>query len=171
MSASFRIFHISDLHIHNEILADPNTFLKGLNGHNIDVWGAFRKHFIGRQKLSDADSICVVTGDLSSQGSVRGLTFAKQFILSDPASQISSEMGLQLPKEKVFIVPGNHDSYNDRLVGKNSLQNYREVFGVNDAFPMTATVAVNGRELSLIGFDSSYLRAHISPQKNSGGEL
>lgn len=162
-----KLFHISDCHIDKEIIPEPQKFIEGLNGHNIEVWGAFQKHFQERTK-DLKDYTVIITGDISAQGSIDSLQLAKNFLVKDDTSEISKKLGLNIPEKNLFIIPGNHDSFNDRLLGRNSLKNYKEIFGVNDFFPITNTFNHNGGTVALIGFDSTYLRKSASIVKKLG---
>ncbi len=162
-----KIFHLSDLHIDIELLPKQN-FFEGLRGHNIEVWGAFRKHFKLRQENTIGNYICAITGDLSKKGDIKSFNLAKQFLFENNNSEITDEIGLKLPKEKVILIPGNHDSYNSKILGKNSLVNFNESFGIFDPYPITKFIEHDGFSISIIAFDSTYLKNAYTLAKKLG---
>jgi Icc-related predicted phosphoesterase len=162
-----KIFHLSDLHIDIELLPKLNI-IEGFRGHNIEVWGAFRKHFKERQKEANENYICAITGDISSFGGLKSFNLAKQFIFDGDKSEIADEVGLKLPKDKVILIPGNHDSYNNKILGKNSLKNFNETFRIFEPYPITKVIEKEGFSISIIAFESSYLKNTYSPAKKLG---
>lgn len=105
--------HISDLHIaelNEPGIEDKNeriekTWLKARDDKdNDDYIGEFCKSVKEKISIDDPDYYLLVSGDIADSSSETEYEFAKKFL-----EQIHNE--LKIDKEKILIVPGNHDVY------------------------------------------------------------
>ena len=79
---------------------------------------------------------------------------------------------MQLPENKFFIIPGNHDSYTKHfLFNKNNLSKYKEAFNVKEKFPLTKSLNFGDTNIGIVGFDSTYLKMSKDPVKKLGHGL
>jgi len=98
MSKPIHILHLTDLHLNNDVIEDFELMLK--NPLIKDI----------KQRISnDTIDFVFITGDIIDKGGVdlggtyEGLTIAKEKVIDIIAIE------LNLDKETIFIVPGNHD--------------------------------------------------------------
>ncbi|MBI2469653.1 MAG: metallophosphoesterase [Planctomycetes bacterium] len=163
-----RIFHLSDLHIDKVALPDQHRFFRGLEGHNIEVWRAFRTHFLSRLKETNDDYFIIVTGDLTATGHPDCFELCTELLFNKPTSTLSKEIGLRLPNEKFLIIPGNHDSYGGKVALENTLTAFNGHFHPSAEYPITISLKVGGLEIAVIGFDSTYTNNGYTLPKKLG---
>ncbi len=167
-----KIFHLSDLHIDRIALPDQHRFLPGLEGHNIEVWRAFRLHFLSRLRDIKDDFLIIVTGDLTATGHPDCFALCTELLFNKPTSTLSKEIGLQLPREKFLIIPGNHDSYGGRIALKNTLKTFNGHFHASGEYPITASLTIGDLKIGIIGFDSTYTdNSYTLPKKLGRGKI
>ncbi|HEX5339009.1 MAG TPA: metallophosphoesterase, partial [Gallionella sp.] len=96
-----KIVHISDLHVSNEMhhQAESTHSLELLKGIQL----------ICQEEMPD---YLVVTGDITDLGDGQSLVNAREWIFNTVPIGGGERIGLQLPPEKVFLIPGNHDAFN-----------------------------------------------------------
>jgi 3',5'-cyclic AMP phosphodiesterase CpdA len=118
-----RIAHLSDLHLLDLVGAVPFRILnKRLSGYlNIRARrGAIHRPALAKAtaraiKTSGADHVAI-TGDVSNLSLEREFAMVRRFLEED----------LELPPDRVSLVPGNHDAY---TAGAFLTQRFRQYFG------------------------------------------
>jgi len=118
------ILHISDLHVAGDLFSPVSGLTRS---HDPDLFVALDRYW----QTQPADYV-VATGDISTDGQVKSLEAAKQFLhASTPHPGTSAAVGFRLPsRDKLFMVPGNHDRYGGRFLPINrQITNFETVFG------------------------------------------
>jgi predicted phosphohydrolase len=166
----FTVFHISDLHFG----ADPSGVdspieqlekkIKGLEGHDIGIWTAFKDHLLSRIKQTESDYRICVTGDISRFGRIESFEVAKELFFDESKTDLSKFFGLKLNSDKFIIVPGNHDSYDHSISKKNNLMAFNWQFHPSvREYPIKQNVNINNINYLFFTLDSTY--------KKNGGNL
>ncbi len=127
MGANFRILHFSDLHFSNGRDCQASN-----HSHSIDMCSAISS-FV--KNNNDFDKV-IISGDISDGGDRESLLTAHDWIMHDMGIGAKERIGLRLNDnpQKLGIVPGNHDAWNNRSGGKlisrwqKSLENYNSIF-------------------------------------------
>src|SRR5436305_6738768 len=120
---TFRIIHLSDLHF------STGTSAAGQHTHSIPHLRAIE----ARLKGEEYDRV-VVSGDISNTGDFNSLDTAHRWLTQTINAGNGEYLGLQIPPEKLIVVPGNHDAFNatrdDSLLQRwqKSLVNFNSVF-------------------------------------------
>jgi len=154
---SFLLAHISDLHF-----SEGTDRSNRNHAHSIE-------HLLGLQQsiaaLEDLD-LLVTSGDISNHGDRQSLIMASGWLLGSIPIGGGENTGLDLPKERVGIVPGNHDAWNASSVGplldrrQKSLENYNFAFPYH-AIPNSGChfrwIEKNGSGLYIAFVDSCFL--------------
>jgi len=171
------IFHISDLHFAEKFsdinLTSENTdklkYIKGLEGHDIKIWLSFRKHLLSRIKQTNNDFRICVTGDLSRFGNIQSFNLASDLFFDESESDISKEFGLRIAREKFYIVPGNHDSYDKSYFKKNNLRTFNGIFHPTIVeYPIIKEETISNVNYSFFTLDSTYKKSAVSIVKKLG---
>jgi len=171
----FTIFHISDLHFGEKVsgideshsLLDKN--IKGLEGHDIKIWIAFKNHILSRIKQTSNEFRICVTGDLSRVGRIESFHVASELFFDGMKSKFSDEFGLNIEREKFIIIPGNHDSYDDSIHKRNNLRTFNGIFHSSSVeYPIPQTVTVNNTNFIFLPIDSTYKKNGVSLIKKLG---
>ena len=118
------ILHISDLHVAGALFSPEHGLPRR---HHPDLFTALDRYW----KAEPADYV-VATGDISTDGQVRSLEAARQFLSgSVPGPGTGAAVGLGLAERgRLFVVPGNHDRYAGRYLPiSNQIANFESVFG------------------------------------------
>ncbi|HEX9929494.1 MAG TPA: metallophosphoesterase [Pyrinomonadaceae bacterium] len=90
------VIHISDIHRGFDVTNDnPSLYVSTLQS-------LIRGNTTQRDKRIPTPNIIVVSGDITTRGSIKGYQIAKKFLLELGAA-------LDIPKERIIICPGNHD--------------------------------------------------------------
>lgn len=147
-----KIVHISDLHISEHILRNPNTESKLPHryGHNIAAFLDLDRFL----RETDWD-LLLITGDISRIGSKESFESVRNWLENELVFG-STRIGLNLSKSNsrhYFIVPGNHDRFNGKLK-QNSIENYSQEFGAIVPGEVK-TILVKGEIVNIHLFDST----------------
>jgi 3',5'-cyclic AMP phosphodiesterase CpdA len=121
---SLSILHISDLHMAGELFSPAAGLARS---HDPDLFVALDRYW-----QDEPTDYVVATGDISTDGQVRSLEAAKQFLYaSTPRPPGSGAVGLRLAaSDRLFMVPGNHDRYAGGYLPINrQIENFESVFG------------------------------------------
>jgi predicted phosphodiesterase len=154
-----RVVHLTDIHF-----AEDN-FFGGIYGkarlphrHGHDPAALFALDV----KLKELEfDLLIVSGDLSRVGHVDSFSYVKNWLYGSipaPGGQSIGLGGMNLNKDplkkRCFVVPGNHDCFNDNL-RQHSLANYHLFF---PDFQRNAieTTQVNGIDINVHLYDSTY---------------
>ena len=123
-SNTLRVLHLSDLHFsyHADDSASNSRHCPNLVGNL-------------HSAISSLDfDLVIVSGDLSDTGDTESLLRAREFLFGNYSVSGTKRVGLNLPEDRVRILPGNHDAFNMPLHGsaahrwQKSLENYSAVF-------------------------------------------
>jgi 3',5'-cyclic AMP phosphodiesterase CpdA len=122
----FVLAHISDLHFSQGTdQSNPN------HAHSI-------KHLIGLQNrlaaIGNVDSL-IVSGDVSNHGDRQSLLNANAWLFKTLSIGDGQYTGLNMPIERVRIVPGNHDAWNGAKFGPLIDRRQQSLKHYNFAFP------------------------------------
>src|SRR5437879_1478100 len=122
----FVLAHISDLHFSEGTdQSNPN------HAHSIE-------HLIGIQNrlaaLSAADCL-IVSGDVSNHGDRQSLITANGWLFTTIPIGNGEYTGLNMPTERVRVVPGNHDAWNATESGHLIDRRQKSLEHYNFAFP------------------------------------
>ena len=166
------IFQLSDLHFGKELIPTDINIIKGFSRHDERIWVILKNHLLNRIKEINNEYLVVLTGDLSQLGHIDSYNLAQSLILKNTDSDISKEYGLQQEEKQLFIVPGNHDSYDKSYFKKNNLRTFNNVFfptmESDDIYPTFRNIEVNGKSHIFMGIDSTYKKSFASPRKKFG---
>ena len=121
----FLLAHISDLHFSaGTDRSNPN------HAHSIE-------HLLGLQRcisaLENLDFL-IASGDISNHGDRQSLITASGWLFKSIPIGAGEHAGLNMPPERVGVVPGNHDAWNASTDGvlidrrQRSLENYNYAF-------------------------------------------
>lgn len=121
-----RVVHISDLHISEHLLRDPDLHfeLPHRYGHDIQVFLAL-DDFLNNNEWD----VLVISGDVSRIGNSESFEILRNW-LYNKINVEDIEVGLNIsesPSKHCIIIPGNHDSFNGNLV-QTRLENYNREF-------------------------------------------
>lgn len=122
---NYTIAHISDLHFSQGTdMSNPD------HAHSIPHLRALQAMI---KKLNP--DILVVSGDISNNGDKQSLINASAYL--EKKIPIGSEeyIGLELPLDKLGVVPGNHDAWNASQAGKFVDRRQKSLEHYNFAFP------------------------------------
>lgn len=168
----FTIFQLSDPHFGTQLIPESGNIINGFNAHDERIWTALRGHLLSRIKNVKDNYIVAITGDLSQLGNIKSYRLARSLIFKNDDSDISKKYGLQLEDDKVFIVPGNHDSYDQSYFKKNNLRTFNNIFyptvESSDTYPRFRKIEANGASYIFMGIDSTYKKNWASPRKKFG---
>jgi predicted phosphodiesterase len=145
------IVHVSDLHLGEDLVEEATKRPRFMHRYGHDV-SAF---FALDRKLKELDwDALVVSGDISRAGGRNSFVWAKNW-LEGKLVIGDSEIGLNLASRgnPYFIVPGNHDRFNDRF-RQDELSNYLREFPVIAA-GTKSSLSVAGKTLNFHLYDSS----------------
>lgn len=128
MSESFRLFHISDLHLAASTYYTERgrSFLRsyGLKEtaerHFRPAQLALLKAVARAAYLSSPLDAILITGDLANWGDVESLQAALRFVAADPADTWHDTEGLPTLRGRdvpLYLLPGNHDRYSQGVGG------------------------------------------------------
>jgi len=166
------IFHLSDLHLGIELIPTKKQQFSRFSSHDERVWMALRDHLLDRIKKTEGKYIVVITGDLSQFGKIDSYNLAHSLIFKNDQSDFCTEFGLQLEKENVLIVPGNHDSYDNSFFKKNNLRTFNNLFYPNKpdkkVYPIIKKVQTESNNYVFIGLDSTFKKNAASLSKKLG---
>lgn len=118
-----RLLHLSDFHfssepdklnkwdaLRGEGIGDNQEFRARVGffqtSHNFDL-PARISEFV---KSEDVD-LLIVTGDLAATGLRKDLMFARAYFVSSNPAGVPAYPNLRFPKERLFLMPGNHDRF------------------------------------------------------------
>lgn len=122
-----RIIHLSDFHFSSE--PDKLNKLDHWRGHGSINELERRAHagffqtshhsdlpariseFISDTHESNSIDLVVVTGDLAATGLTKDLQFARAYFVSGNAYGVPRYPNLNFPKNRIFLMPGNHDRF------------------------------------------------------------
>jgi 3',5'-cyclic AMP phosphodiesterase CpdA len=168
----FTIYQLSDLHFGKALISTEHNIKKEFRSHDERIWVILKTHLLNRIKNNQDRYMVVITGDLSQLGHIDSYNLAKSLIYKNVNSDISKEYGLQLEEEHLFIVPGNHDSYDRSYVKKNNLRTFNNIFFPSiesgDIYPTLKNIEVNGNNYIFMGIDSTYKKSFAAPRKKFG---
>jgi len=121
-----KVIHISDLHISEHLLRDPDLHFKLPHryGHDIQVFLAL-DHFLNN---NDWD-VLAITGDISRIGNSESYELLRNWIYNKINVE-DIEVGLNISAEEskhCIVIPGNHDCFNGNLM-QEGLENYNREF-------------------------------------------
>ena len=178
----FRILHISDLHFsrdYPEAINDSwpvlryikgafrNNFITCMIGHSPLIADALAEFTFRFPELFD---VILITGDISTTGSMDDLSFAREFMLagrSTPIENLEQEPCLNILDKEIFVVPGNHDRF--KADAKPGGRDFDKVF--NDLWREHSAIQYrvfesrnDGTKLVMIGVDFSLV-------EGDGGDL
>jgi hypothetical protein len=158
MHPTFTLAHISDLHF------SPGAYRDGSHQHSIS-------RLKGIQRLLsniDIDRL-IVSGDVTNDGDAESLLRAHSWLFGKFPIDGNEEIGMGLAPDKVGVIPGNHDAYNDDSAGaislldcwQKSLSNYNDIF-VNHKFVYPESsrydwIQKDGRGIFLVYVDTSFV--------------
>jgi predicted MPP superfamily phosphohydrolase len=123
---SFVMAHISDLHFSEGTdQTNPN------HAHSIE-------HLIGIQNrladIGELDSL-IVSGDVSNHGDQQSLITANGWLFKTIPIGKGEHIGLNMPLDRVRVVPGNHDAWNKKTTGTLIDRRQKSLKHFNIAFP------------------------------------
>lgn len=166
-NAIVRILHLSDIHF------SENNFWHGLQEQKTQLphrYGHDPRLLIALDhKLKQLPwDLLVISGDLSRIGHLDSFSYVKNWLYHKMQIPGGGEIGLNLNEEdkKCFVVPGNHDCFNEHLQ-QHSLTNYKRFFpDISDR--KIETVQVNGVNINVHLYDSThkdggFAEGHIQP--------
>jgi len=151
--SEIKIVHVSDLHISEHLLRDPESHFKFPHryGHDIQTFIAL-DNFLN----TNAWDVLVITGDASRIGNDESFHIVRNWIYN----KIDIEditVGLDLNKKKskhCIIIPGNHDRFNGGMI-QEDLTNYHKEFDVVGRDEII-TKTINGKTINFHLYDSSW---------------
>ena len=128
------IAHISDLH-----------FSEGTDKSHEDHSHSI-EHLVGLQ--AKIDSLCpdylIASGDISNLGDKQSLINASGYLLNKIPIGNGEYTGLKFPAERLGVVPGNHDAWNNCTATKLVDRRQQSLENFNFAFPNHAIPASTG---------------------------
>lgn len=153
-SPRLRIAQLSDLHFITHPFLRRFSF-GGMRGHDQAVLASLHSYLKGMEV-----DLLFVTGDLSTWGDRRSLRDALAFVKRLARS-------LKLRKERVHIVPGNHDVLIDYYRASLKSRNFTSVCG---NVPVSRVIRVKGSDVAVFSFDST-LRTGVWPFTSNRGQV
>src|SRR6266404_4482282 len=127
MSAEFLIAHASDPHF-----SSGSDQRNPTHKHSIAILQELTKELLQRKAAMD---LLIVSGDLSNYGDAESLIKVHSWIFREMPIGNGEYLGLGLPKEKVGLIPGNHDAWNAPLASKWVDRRQRSIENFNRQFP------------------------------------
>lgn len=163
-----RVVHISDLHISEHLLRDPESHFKIPHryGHDVQVFLAL-DNFL---KEIEWD-VLAITGDLTRIGNRESFEAARNW-LENKVNLGATEIGLQLStkdSQHYVLVPGNHDRFNGEL-DQRSLDNYHREFPVIRA-ASSREMTIRGQRVRFHLFDSTWEKGSFAIGRIDSEEL
>lgn len=145
---AFTIVHITDLHFSPGADIEEDHVYSPLQLKGIE--SVLRKKSIDR---------LIVTGDITEAGDPNSLLRAKDWLYGDFSVSGKEKIGLKLNKDKVRVIPGNHDAFNlkedNPLTYKDRWQ--KSLSNFYDAFQDAKAVDTDGCRYEWIPFGESDL--------------
>src|SRR5262249_6745003 len=120
---AWRILHISDLHLARD--ANPNAFRRAVRernpllpqSHSFELLDGLLLAIKEIEQTGKIDLV-VLTGDVSTDGTRRSLDLANGYLFESVVRSRRGRgplhvdtLGLGLERDRVLLVPGNHDRY------------------------------------------------------------
>lgn len=174
-SSDLVIIHLSDLHFCKYLFTKrkdtvfkfirkghDHNLLKGLENAFFEIIQQFKS--VSPTDIADhpRNLIVLVTGDITTDGKRESYKHAENFLTKRIVVD-SVSIGLNLPRDNLFVVPGNHDIWmpTPKLLknwilakqGKTLCEVYCEFF--NKELPYVVCKCVNGINFSIFGLDSN----------------
>lgn len=152
---AIRILHLSDIHF------SESNFWQGL--HELDMQVPHRYGHDPRllialdRKIKEiAWDLVVISGDLTRVGHLDSFSYVKNWLYEKMQIPGGGEIGLNLDEadKKCFVIPGNHDCFNDRL-RQHSLTNYKKFFP-DIPGRSVERIQVRGTNVNIHLYDSTY---------------
>jgi len=164
-----KFLHLSDLHFSSLTHDDINDRVH-CNKLLADI---------ERIASEEEPDFVLVTGDVSNWGDSQSIMNARNWLFDKIPIGGENELGLQLPTDRVIIVPGNHDAYGSPSGWKRtfsfwqkSLKRYNREFPINDYLTVDPNeeygcsyqwLEGDGFDLYICLINSSYLRSDRDP--------
>ena len=162
-----RVVHLTDIHFAEKDFwrgALDATYLPHRHGHDPSALMA-----LDTALKSIEYDLLIVSGDLTRVGHLDSFSYVKSWLYGSIPKPGGGSIGLGLdPAEKrCFVVPGNHDCFNDSL-RQQSLANYHRFFPNLNRYTVEST-RVGNIEVNVHLYDSTYsgggfARGFIEPE-------
>ena len=140
------LVHFSDLHMGSKLLGSHHWgWISGLSGHSFLLCQHLETAFFDRLRPDtvptdfnlgpDEELHFALSGDLTRVGSPNDFYLAYQWLLGsrtrrDPVNT-PQPLGLQIPKDNLHSVPGNHDQWNGISPGMTNFLHKPDAYNAN----------------------------------------
>jgi hypothetical protein len=175
------LLHISDTHIGEVLTNSKEAAHPGYNSHHIRLCRAldflFQEDIFTVPDIGDLDKVYViVSGDITSSGKKDGLSVAHNYFQSSMligSDEIDERVGLDLSKDSLATVPGNHDHWYGQWIYPVQRGYARQLFPTHfQTTPWIRTIVSGQLQLDLFGIDSnSHFRSssiNLNPGASGG---
>lgn|GEM_PF-2173514 len=140
MTPAIRLFHISDLHIIEDLFTSGGMFRarsKGAKSHSKKRAGQLATTI---KMLRQDSDVLIVSGDLTTDGSPGAIESAEDYLSSASIKEPGGGWlaGLDWPLGRRVIIPGNHDRYGGSIVpGQRPSDAFETQLGLPNSYPYT----------------------------------